>query len=348
MFSAIVTAFLVKALDELNPNYQRQSALLLHQLLNGRDPKLAEISDPTIRQRPANSAIMVNLFWFAALLASLLATLAEIICKGWLTKYTGGADPVVGPLRACRRHTRFMAFQQLEVQRIVVTLLLLLHYSVLLFFAGAVVYLFRMDNVVAFNFISTGVFSFLYYFHLITLPFITNPPFHGHSNSSINRLFVVINQLPFRLSAICMKVVMGSMRLFDSAILGLTNMMLPPSQRTILERDHRLDATLQRLNVSLEEPYAPTEEIDAPMEVIDMSQEVQEGALLWLSQVPLDPSESKALISSLVLIYSSHPYRFGRSAIVFLNSVLEVSLREGSVLPFTVLSHSGISNSNRW
>jgi len=68
--------------------------------------------------------------------------------------------------------------------------------------------------------------------------------------------------------------------------------------------------------------------LNDPLDEIDTSQKVQEEAILWLSQVPLDPFESKALVSSLALISSSRPYRFQKPVIIFLNLVLEASLRE--------------------
>ena len=68
--------------------------------------------------------------------------------------------------------------------------------------------------------------------------------------------------------------------------------------------------------------------LNGPPDEIDTSQKVQEEAILWLSQVPLDPSESKALVSSLALIFSSHPRKLQKSVVIFLNSVLEASLRE--------------------
>ena len=68
--------------------------------------------------------------------------------------------------------------------------------------------------------------------------------------------------------------------------------------------------------------------LNDPLDEIDTSQRVQEEAILWLSQVPLDPSESKALVSSLALISSSRPYKFEKPVIVFLNLVLEASFRE--------------------
>ena len=95
LFSAIVTTFLVRVLDDLQPDYQRQTALLLHQLLNGRDPNLANISDPTIPYKPNGLAIAVNCLWFVSLSASLGASFGAVICKEWLTEYDGGANPVV-------------------------------------------------------------------------------------------------------------------------------------------------------------------------------------------------------------------------------------------------------------
>ena len=65
-----------------------------------------------------------------------------------------------------------------------------------------------------------------------------------------------------------------------------------------------------------------------PLDEIDTSQEIQGEVIPWPSQVSLDPSESKALASSLSLISSTRPYRFEKPVIVFLNLVLEASFRE--------------------
>jgi len=60
---------------------------------------------------------------------------------------------------------------------------------------------------------------------------------------------------------------------------------------------------------------------------IDASQRVQEEAVLWLSQMPLDPSESTAVVSSLAMISSSRLHQFSKSVIVFLNLALESASR---------------------
>ena len=324
LFSAIVTAFLIRALDDLNPDYERQSALLLHQLLNGRDPDLANISDPTNPQPPTNSAIAVNCLWFASLLASLGASLCAIICKSWLTEYTSGMNPVVGLLQACKRHIRFMALQQLKVQTLVAFLPVLLHSSVLLFFAGAVVYLVQIDKWVATVFIITGGILGAAYFVLTILPFVTNPPFRHYST------FLFYQPLKF-------------------VVIGIGKAIIPIVNACYLALCYPFGAILwlhfRSVNPDREIPYwfiimCLSEDCNPirawwartrhdPLDEIDTSQKIQEEAILWLSQVPLDPSESKALISSLALISSSRPYRFERPVIALLNSVLEASLREG-------------------
>ena len=328
MFSAIVTAFLIRALDDLNPNYQQQSALILHQLLNGRDPNLAVISDPTIPQRPVNSAIAVNCLWFASLLTSLFASLCAIICKGWLTEYTSGVNPVLGLLRACKRHIRFKAFQQLDVHTLVSFLPVLLHSSVLLFFAGAVVYLLQMDKRVATTFVIMGGVLGVAYFSLAILPFVTNPPFRHYSTFPFYRLFAAtgIGKVFMPIADTFVHIYYLTLRHVISAILFSTCLLIT-----------RLNRSLWTFHIDgMNLPEYKYKHLRRPhthhnlQDNIDTSQKIQEEAIIWLSQVPLDPSDSKALISSLALISSSRPHRFERSLVVLVNSVLEASLREES------------------
>ncbi|KAF9653873.1 hypothetical protein BDM02DRAFT_3086272, partial [Thelephora ganbajun] len=164
LFSAIVTAFLIRALDGLGPNYQQQSALLLYQLLNGQDPSLANISDPTASFSPSGFVIAVNCLWFASLSASLGASFGAMICKEWLTEYNGGANPVVDLLRACHRQARFMALQRWNIHVLIALLPPLLHSSVILFFTGAVIYLWQMDGRVAIVYLVIGgIFGVSYF-----------------------------------------------------------------------------------------------------------------------------------------------------------------------------------------
>ena len=326
LFSAIVTAFLIKALDDLRPDYQQQAALLLHQLLNGRDPNLENISDPTVPQKPASSAIAVNCFWFASLSASLGASFGAIICKGWLTEYDSGANPVVGLLRACQRHMRFMALKRLNIHVLVAFLPALLHSSVLLFIMGAIIYLFRMNGTVAIVFVVIGGVFSIAYLLLTILPFVTNPPFRHYSTF-----------LPYQLSVAIGEVVISIVDVFAHicylTLRRITSMILFPFVRTIFSAGTRHDWYM-RVRAIFPRELKPmrvwwAKVLHDPPDDIDTSQKVQEEAILWLSQVPLDPFESKALVSSLAMISSSRPYNsFRKPVIVLANLVLEALSRE--------------------
>ena len=326
LFSAIVTTFLIRALDDLDQNYQQQTALLLHQLLNGRDPSLADISDPTIPYQPTGLAIAVNCLWFASLSASLGASFGAMICKEWLTEYNGGANPVVDLLRACQRQARFRAFQRWKAHALVALLPPLLHLSVILFFTGAAIYLWRVDTTVAIVYQVMGGLFLTTYFISTFLPFVTSIPFRPYSTLLFHRLSVAIGKVVIPIIDSLVYVCYLTLRYVTGAILF-------PFARTIfgegtLHRWYLQTATIlpgeyKHMRVWWADAFNDS------LDEIDAGQKIQEEAILWLSQMPLDPSESKDVVSSLALISSSRPHRFPKSVIIFLNLTLESSLREG-------------------
>ena len=326
MFSAIVTAFLIKALDDLKPNHQQQTALLLHQLLNGRDPNLTNISDPTIPYKPTGFAIAVNCLWFASLSASLGASFCAMICKEWLTEYNGGANPVVDLLRACQRQIRFQAFQRWNVHALVALLPPLLHFSVLLFFTGAVVYLWRVDEIVAiFYQVMGGIFCIIYFVSTL-LPFVTNAPFRPYSTLLFHRLSVAVGKAVIPVVDVFVYGCYLALRYAIGAILfpfGQTTFNNDTFRRWYIRAATILPDEYRHMRVWWANAFNDS------LDKIDTSQRVQEEAVLWLSQMPLDPSESKTVVSSLALISSSRPHSFPKPVIVFLNLTLESSFREG-------------------
>ena len=325
MFSAIVTAFLITALSSLQPNYQQQSALLLYQLLNGRDPTLASISDPTAPFEPSGFAIAVNCLWFASLSASLGASFGAMICKEWLTEYNGGANPVVDLLRACQRQVRFMAFQRLNVHTLIALLPPLLHSSVLLFFSGAVIYLWQTDVRVAIVYLVIGGIFGITYFISTLLPFVTNAPFRPYSTLLVHRLSVVVGEVVISIVDVLVHGCFLTLRYVTGAILW-------PFAQTIFSKG-ALHAWYLQARSILPGEYRHmrvwwANAFNDSLDKIDTSQRVQEEAVLWLSQMPLDSSESKDVVSSLALISSSRPHKFPKSVVVFLNLTLESSFHE--------------------
>ena len=322
LFSAIVTTFLLTALGNLQPNYQQQSALLLYQLLNGRDPSLASLSDPTAPFKPSGSAIAVNCLWFASLSMSLGASFGAMNCKQWQSEYNSGTDPAVDLLRACRRQVHFKTFQKWNIHA---TALLppLLQLSVLFFFTGAVIYLWQVDTTVAAVYASLGImFSVTY---LVFLPVLTKTPFRPYSTLLIHRFTVVIGEL------IILVMDPIAHRCF-LALRYVTGAILCPFARTTLSTGvfrnwytkarSILPGEYKHMRVWWENAF------DYSLDQINTSPRVQEEAILWLSQMPLNSSQSAAVVSSLALISSSRPHEFPKSAAVFLNSVLESSCRE--------------------
>lgn len=325
LFSAIVTSFLITSLSNLGPDYNQQSALLLYQLLNGRDPSLASISDPTVPFQPSGFAIAVNCLWFASLSASLGASFGAMICKEWLTEYTGGANPVVDLLRACQRQIRFMAFQRWNVHTLIALLPPLLHSSVLLFFTGAVIYLWQIDLKVAIVYLVIGGIFGVTYLVSTFLPFLMNAPFRPYSTLLVHRSSVAIGKIIMPIVDAIAHVCFLTLRFVIGAILW-------PFAKTIFN-EGALHTWYMQAGTILPGEYKHirvwwANAFSDSLDDIDTSQKIQEEAILWLSQMPLDQSESKAVVSSLALISSSRPHRFSKSVVVFLNLTLESSFHE--------------------
>ena len=325
LFSAIVTAFLITALDDLGPDYQQQTALLLHQLLNGRDPKLANISDPTIPYKPTDFAIAVNSLWFASLSTSLGAAFGAMICKEWLAEYNSGANPV-GFLRACQRQIRFMAFQRWDFDALVALLPPLFHSSIMLFFAGATVYLWEIDEIAGIVYQVIGGIFVIAYLLSTFLPLMVNAPFRPYSMLHFHRLFVAMKNNNISIANVFVHPCYLALRYVTGEIL------FPFVQATFNDKTfHRwymyaagmFPGEYKHMRAWRAKPS------DDSMDEIDTSQRVQDEAILWLSQMPLDHSESKDVVSSLALI-SSRPHKFPSQAIMLFNLALESSLREGT------------------
>ena len=328
LFSAIVTAFLIRSLDDLEPNYQRQTVLLLHQLLNGRDPNLAIESDPTIPTKIAGTAIAVNCLWCASITLSLAVGFYGIILKWWITEYDSGPGPVGGLLRACRRHTRLKEFERLDFPVAIALLQTLLRLSIFLFFIGGITYGSGLNATVMAVFAAGGPVTYIGYFKLFPYASVGDIPFF------VDSAFIVYPP-QFAIGKVVRSIVGVIVHLFYFILRRVTAMVFFPyiqavyrtgllhdqytKLRTTSPEEH--EHTHVGQGIALRSPPGP--------DGIGADQEVQEEAILWLSQMPLDPPESEVLISSLALISPSRPYgRFKKPIVERANLVLEASFRE--------------------
>ena len=324
LFSAIITAFLITALSDLGPNYQQQSALLLYQSLNGRDPNLASMSNPTAPFQPSGFAITVNLLWSASLSASLGASFIAVVCKEWLAEYNSCTNVAVDLLQACWRQHRFFILHKLKIHFIISLLPPLLHSSVILFFSGAVVYFWQIDVRVAIVYLVAGGIFCITYLISTFVPIVMNAPFRPYSAQLIHRSSVsiggVIGSIADDLARsyfLALRCVVGAIRRVFPRITFAKGALraLYQQTRTIPPRGSK----------DTQDWWADTS--SDSLDVIEISQMVQEEAILWLSQMPLDPSESEDVVSSLALI--SRPHKFPKSMVMFVYFTLDSWLREG-------------------
>ena len=317
LFSAIITAFLIAALSNLGPNYQQQSALLLYQLLNGLDPKLASMSDPTAPFQPSSLTIAVSCLWSASLSASLGASFIAVICKEWLAEYNGGTNVAVDLIQACWRQHRFLILHKLKIPFIISLLPPLLHSSVILFFTGAIIYFWQIDVRVAVVYLVIGGIFGISYFIWTFLPIAMKSPFRPYSTQLAHKFSVTVGESIIWIAngfthyllnpryAIDKVVRLLPQAIFSQNVLGAPT--TPPTKQNPLRA------------------WWPDPSSDSPHEA-DTSQRAQEEAILWLSQMPLDQSDSKAVVSSLALI--SRPREFSKSMVTFVYFALDSWLRE--------------------
>lgn len=244
-------------------------------------------------------------------------------------EYNSGVNSAIGLLRACKRHTRSVALQQLDVHAEIALLSAYLHSSVLLFFVGAAVYLSRMDERMVTVFAITGGIFGLNYFGAVMAPFMTTPPFLPFSTFRFYRLVVIVRKTTRG------TFVNGLRSPTDAVLLPLVSFSTGPLLHLCMQAWIIFRREYYRMDVWF------ADALNGSPDEIDTSQKVQEEAIMWLSQVPLDPFESKALVSSLALIFSSRPHKIQNTVIAFLNSVLEASQSQtGAVIDcILVLGH---------
>ena len=169
-----------------------------------------------------------------------------------------------------------------------------------------------------------GLFAVLYFLSTF-LPFVISAPFRPYSTLLFHRLSIAIGKVVVPIVDVFVHGCYLVLRYLASAVLWPFAQTIVGNQtlqhwymqaRTILPGEYK------HLRVWWENSF------DDSLDEIDTSQRVQEEAILWLSQMPLNPSESKPVVSSLALISSSRPHRFPKNVIVFLNLTLESSYRE--------------------
>ncbi|KAJ3762193.1 hypothetical protein EV360DRAFT_79549 [Lentinula raphanica] len=150
LFSASVTAFIVESYRNLMPDNTDTTVILLAQIyrqlsndtgLDSTLPSVFNVLD-TNAFVPSTSSLICNILWFLSLSLSLTAALSATLVQQWSRNYlqaTVGRDI---PYQRARISTYlYEGLTRFHMKSIVNTIPMLLHTSLLLFFAGLVLFL---------------------------------------------------------------------------------------------------------------------------------------------------------------------------------------------------------------
>jgi hypothetical protein len=140
-----VAALISISIQDIRPNPQDTTNFYLQNIYRVVDPNRTDTgtfpSDPPPFS-PPKYAVWVNLLWFMSLIISLTCALLATLLQQWARKYIGVTQPSVSPHKRAQVHAYFAeGVEALHLPRIVHILPTLLHLSLFLFLAGAVLFL---------------------------------------------------------------------------------------------------------------------------------------------------------------------------------------------------------------
>ncbi|KAK6992931.1 hypothetical protein R3P38DRAFT_3224298 [Favolaschia claudopus] len=145
LFSAILTAFLIESYKTLTPDSEDDMVLLLSQIsaqLAGiANGSAIDIPTPAPFVTPASS-LVCNLLWFISLGLSLACALTATLVEQWARDFTYKTEMRSSPLTRARIFSYlYYGLKRFNMHAVVEAIPLLLHLSLVFFFAGLIAFL---------------------------------------------------------------------------------------------------------------------------------------------------------------------------------------------------------------
>ncbi|KAG9045647.1 hypothetical protein FS837_005924 [Tulasnella sp. UAMH 9824] len=149
LFSAINTAFISLTMPDLSPNPSDETNNLLRLLVMRADNNTLTPTDLSPAFSPNSNSIIVNCLLYASLSCSLLAAVGAMMAKEWLQSFdrTGQTGPLEE--QGQFRQRKFNGVEQWHLEAVIKFLPNLLLLSVVLFFAGIILFLVPINTSVA-------------------------------------------------------------------------------------------------------------------------------------------------------------------------------------------------------
>ncbi|KAJ7453765.1 hypothetical protein FB451DRAFT_1280752 [Mycena latifolia] len=146
LFSASLTAFLIESYKTLNPDPEKTTIFLLtqisHQLAAAANGSTFELPPPPDPFIPPTSSLVCNALWFISLGLSLSCALVATLLEQWARDFIHHSEIRSAPVIRARVFSYlYYGLKRFKMHTVVEIVPLLLHASLLLFFAGLVTFL---------------------------------------------------------------------------------------------------------------------------------------------------------------------------------------------------------------
>ncbi|KAF5332352.1 hypothetical protein D9758_016937 [Tetrapyrgos nigripes] len=180
LFSAVVTSFIISAVESLQPNYSQITAMLLveqNQLLRaaGNTTAIDNVQTASVNLDSTDVSttdLWINGLFFSSLSLSLATALLSVLVKQWLQAYSSSLPTGNAREHAKIRQFRYSGLTDWKVPQIIGTLPIILHASLGLFMAGFSLYVSELWPSLCWIVISVTAVSFLVYLGSIVIPVI--------------------------------------------------------------------------------------------------------------------------------------------------------------------------------
>ncbi|KAF5369953.1 hypothetical protein D9758_001412 [Tetrapyrgos nigripes] len=180
LFSAVVTSFIISAVDSLQPDYSQITAMLLVEqnlLLRaaGNPTAIGNVKTALVNLDSADAStadLWINGLFFGSLSLSLATALLSVLVKQWLQAYSSSLPTGNARERAKIRQFRYAGLTDWKVPQIIGTLPIILHASLGLFMAGFSLYVSELQPSLCWIVVSVTAISFLMYLGSIVIPVI--------------------------------------------------------------------------------------------------------------------------------------------------------------------------------
>ncbi|KAF5370154.1 hypothetical protein D9758_001427 [Tetrapyrgos nigripes] len=178
LFSAVVTSFVISAVESLQPDYNQITAMLLVEqnlLLRaaGNPTAIGNVKTVSVNLDSADAStadLWINGLFFSSLSLSLATALLSVLVKQWLQAYSSSLPTGNARERAKICQFRYAGLTDWKVPQIIGTLPIVLHASLGLFMAGFSLYVSELQPSLCWIVVSVTAISFLMYLGSIVIP----------------------------------------------------------------------------------------------------------------------------------------------------------------------------------